>query len=97
MSVQEAKAKDEHQKLAVPISYNGMNDSFSYTQGEAAQAVREHALNHYKVHGPDRNENVLFGPDNQTQINLDQPLSTQVAPGTQLYLRRPTAGGGSRS
>jgi hypothetical protein len=86
----------QHQKLAVPIAFNGMNDSFSYTEHEPAQAVREQALNHYNVHGPDREQNFLFGPDNQTELKLDQPLAAQVAPGTQLYLRPRTAGGGSQ-
>jgi len=56
--------------------------------------VREQALNHYGVHGPEREQNVLFGPDNQTELQGDVALSAQVQPGAQLYLRPRTAGGG---
>lgn len=94
MTVQEAEKGHDKPKLAVPIAYNGMNDTFSYTEGEAANAVREQALNHYQVHGPEREQNFLFGPDNQTELQGDVALSAQVQPGSQLYLRPRTAGGG---
>jgi len=56
--------------------------------------VRVQALNHYGVHGPDREQNFLFGPDNQTEIAGHASMGSQVQPGSQLYLRPRTAGGG---
>jgi hypothetical protein len=94
MTVQETEKEHGKQKLAALIAYNGMNDSFNYAEGEAANAVRQQALNHYQVHGPDREQNFLFGPDNQTELQGDVALSAQVQPGAQLYLRPRTAGGG---
>lgn len=93
MAVQE-QDQAKGQKLAVFISYNGMNESFDYTAPQAGEALRVRALNHYGVRGPDREQNFLFGPDNQTEINLGANLGSQVQSGSQLYLRPRTAGGG---
>ncbi len=94
MAVQEQdEAKGKH-KLSVFISYNGMNGSFEYEPEQAAEAVRVHALNHYNIRGPDRELNFLFGPDNQTEIADGASMASQVQPGSQLYLRPRTAGGG---
>ena len=94
MAVQEHDPKQARQKLTVFISYNGMNETFDYTPQQAAQALREHALNAYNVQGPERQENILFGPDNQTEINLGESIGSRVQPGSQLYLRRRVAAGG---
>jgi hypothetical protein len=81
-------------KLEVSIAYNGMNSSFSYTSNMPVQAIRAQALSHYGVKGQDRQENFLFGPDNQTEIPDGQEMGNAVTPGSQLYLRRRAAGGG---
>jgi hypothetical protein len=93
MAVQEHDHKTAH-RLAVSISYNGMNQRVEYVPEEPARAIRAQALNIYNVHGPEREQNFLFGPDNQTEINLDASMGSQVQPGSQLYLRPRTAGGG---
>lgn len=93
MAVQQ-QHQEKRQKLAAFISYNGMNESFDYTAQQAGEALRARALNHYGLHGPDREENFLFAPDNQTEINLGANLGSQLQPGSQLYLRPRTAGGG---
>jgi hypothetical protein len=90
MSVQ----AEPRQKLSVLITYNGMNQSFDYEPHQSVNSVRQHALNHYGIHGDDRELNFLFGPDNQTELADDQQMGSQVQPGSQLYLRPRTAGGG---
>lgn len=89
----EGKEKDK-QKVSVLISYNGMNESFDYKPEQSAESIRQHALNHYNVRGADREQNFLFGPDNQTEIVDGTSMGSQVQPGSQLYLRPRTAGGG---
>jgi len=93
MAVQEQDKKDK-QKLSVFVSYNGMNESFDYNPEQAAESIRVHALNHYDIRGADREQNFLFGPDNQTEIADSASMGSQVQPGSQLYLRPRTAGGG---
>lgn len=93
MAVQE-QDQEKGKKLAVFISYNGMNESFDYNPEQAAESIRERALNHYNIHGADREQNFLFGPDNQTEIVDGANMGSQVQPGSQLYLRPRTAGGG---
>jgi hypothetical protein len=90
MTVQ-AKSRE---KLSVLISYNGMNESFDYNPHQSVESVRAHALNHYGIQGPDREQNLLFGPDNQTELVAEAQMGAQVQPGSQLYLRPRTAGGG---
>ncbi len=82
-------------KQTVQISFNGMNASFQYNPEHKAEQVRVHALNHYDVRGPERHQVFLFGPDNQTEINDDATMASQVEPGSQLYLRPRTAPGGA--
>jgi hypothetical protein len=82
-------------KLAVFISYNGMNESFDYNAEQKPEPVRVRALNHYGVHGPEREQNFLFGPDNQTELDPARAMGEQVEPGSQLYLRPRAAGGGA--
>jgi len=97
MAVQaQAKAKDA-KKLSVFISYNGMNESFDYNPEQAAESIRERALNHYDIRGADREQNFLFAPDNQSEILGGASMASQVQPGSQLYLRPRTAGGGETS
>ncbi len=81
-------------KLAVQISYNGMNAPFEYNPEHLAEKTRVKALNHYDVRGQARHEEFLFGPDNQTEINDGHTMGSQVAPGSQLYLRRRAQSGG---
>lgn len=88
------EVKHAKPKLEVPISYNGMNHSFTYTVKRRVGAIRERALDHYKVSGAEREENFLFGPDNQTELADGQEMGTAVTPGSQLFLRRRAAGGG---
>jgi|GEM_PF-5715365 len=94
MAVQEQDPQEAKPKLAVLIAYNGMNASFDYTPEQAAESIRVHALDHYDIRGPDREQDFLFGPDNQTEINDAASIGPQVQPGSQLYLRPRTAGGG---
>jgi len=94
MAVQAQGQTKDTKKLSVFISYNGMNESFDYTPEQAAESVRKHALNHYDIRGDDRQQNFLFGPDNQTEIADSGSMGSQVKPGSQLYLRPRTAGGG---
>jgi hypothetical protein len=81
-------------KLEVSIAYNGMNHSFKYTAKKQVGAIRERALDHYKVTGAEREENFLFGPDNQTELPDGEQMGSVVVPGSRLYLRRRAAGGG---
>ena len=96
MSTSEAliKETEKNQKLEVPIAYNGMNVTFRYTKKKTVGKVREAALDHYRVHGAERAENFLFGPDNQTELSDELEMGKAVQPRTQLYLRRRAAGGG---
>jgi hypothetical protein len=94
MAAQAQDTEKNQQKLTVSITYNGMNQSFDYTAQEAAEALRVRALNRYDVPGPDREQNFLFGPDNQMEIIGTASIGSQVQPGSQLYLRPRTAGGG---
>ena len=94
MAVHTQEREKDKQKLSVFISYNGMNESFDYNAEQDPEAIRVRALNHYGVRGPEREQNVLFGPDNQTEISGGRSMGSQVQPGSQLYLRPRTAGGG---
>lgn len=94
MAVQEQATEKNKKKLSVCISYNGMNESFDYNPEQAAESIRVRALNHYDIRGADREQNVLFGADNQTEIVGGASMGSQVQPGSQLYLRPRTAGGG---
>jgi hypothetical protein len=94
MTVQVQDPQETKQKYAVLITYNGMNASFDYKPEQAAESVRVHALNHYDIRGHDREQDFLFGPDNQTEIKDEASMGSQVQPGSQLYLRPRTAGGG---
>lgn len=87
-------AQQAKPKLEVSISYNGMNHNFTYTAKKTVEAIRQRALDHYKVEGPERSENFLFGPDNQTELPDGQEMGSVVNPGSQLFLRRRAAGGG---
>jgi hypothetical protein len=89
-----AEKKQAKPKLEVSIAYNGMNHSFKYTAKKKVGAVRERALDHYKVTGAEREENFLFGPDNQTELPDGEQMDSVVVPGSQLHLRRRAAGGG---
>jgi hypothetical protein len=89
-----AETKQAKPKLEVPIAYNGMNHSFKYTAKKEVRAIRERALDHYKVTGAERDENFLFGPDNQTELPDGEQMGSVVVPGSQLFLRRRAAGGG---
>jgi hypothetical protein len=82
-------------KQTVHIAFNGMNASFEYGPEQHAEHVRVQALNHYDVRGPERHQDFLFGPDNQTEIKDDATMASQVEPGSQLYLRPRTAPGGA--
>lgn len=82
-------------KQTVQIAFNGMNASFEYDPEHKAEQVRVHALDHYDVRGPERHQDFLFGPDNQTEIKDDATMASQVEPGSQLYLRPRTAPGGA--
>lgn len=95
MAVEAHTKAQDAKKLSVFISYNGMNESFDYSPEQAAESIRQRALNHYDIRGTDREQNFLFGPDNQTEISGGARMSSQVQPGSQLYLRPRTAGGGS--
>lgn len=95
MAVTEKVKEEKGKKLSVSIAYNGLNDSFDYNEKQATGALRAHALNHYDIRGQVREENFLFGPDNQTELADDRPLEEQIIPGSQLYLRPRAAGGGS--
>jgi hypothetical protein len=88
------EAKQAKPKLEVSISYNGMNATFTYTAKQAVGSIRAHALDHYKIRGAEREENFLFGPDNQTEAPDDQEMGAAVTPGAQLFLHRRAAGGG---
>jgi hypothetical protein len=92
---QDAEPVERKHTETVAVSYNGMNQSFPYVPNEAAESIRQQALNHYGVHGPDREQNFLFAPDNQTEIRGDASMGSQVQPESQLYLRPRTAGGGA--
>jgi hypothetical protein len=94
LAVQAQDKATDAKKLSVFISYNGMNERFDYKAEQAAEKVRKHALNHYDIRGADREQNFLFGPDNQTEIADGASMGSQVQPGSQLYLRPRTAGGG---
>lgn len=95
MSTTEApEEKKARPKLEVSIAYNGINDRFAYAARETVGALRKRALNHYGVRGPEREENFLFGPDNQTELPEQEHLGNVVEPGSQLFLRRRAAGGG---
>lgn len=85
-----------NRKLEVLISYNGMNASFDYDPDRLADQTRIKALDHYQIHGEARNEEFLFGPDNQTEINDAATMGSQVTPGSQLYLHRRAQSGGAR-
>jgi hypothetical protein len=92
MTVQEQV--EQERKLAVMVSYNGMNASFDYEPHQKAEVTRVHALNHYDIRGPARDEEFLFAPDNQTEINDAASMGSQVEPGSQLYLHRRAQSGG---
>jgi hypothetical protein len=81
-------------KLAVSISYNGMNASFEYEAKQTVESVRVRALDYYDIRGADREQEFLFGPDNQTELVDAESMGSQVEPGSQIYLHRRTAGGG---
>jgi hypothetical protein len=89
-----AEKKPAKPKLEVSIAYNGMNGSFKYTAKKKVGAIREQALDHYNITGAEREENILFGPDNQTELPDGEQMGSVVEPGSQLYLRRRAAGGG---
>jgi hypothetical protein len=84
-------------KLAVLISYNGMNASFDYDPDHLAENTRVRALDHYDVRGPARHGEFLFAPDNQTEINDGATMGSQVTPDSQLYLHRRAQSGGTGS
>jgi hypothetical protein len=92
---QDAEQGARKHKDTVSIAYNGMNASFEYNPEHKAEATRVKALDHYGIHGPDRHQDFLFGPDNQTEVNDQATMGSQVQPGSQLYLRPRTAGGGT--
>ncbi len=94
MSVREQKQEKEKTKLSVLIAYNGMNEPFEYKAEHDAEKTRKKALDHYDIRGADREQNFLFGPDNQSELQGDVRMGDQVQPGSQLYLRPRTAGGG---
>jgi hypothetical protein len=94
MAVQEQTTEKDKSKLSLFITYNGMNQSFDYNPEQAAESIRVRALNHYDIRGADRDQNFLFGPDNQSEIVDGESMGSQVQPGSQLYLRPRTAGGG---
>jgi hypothetical protein len=89
-----AVTTEVRKRLSVFITYNGMNESFRYTARQLVETVRVHALNHYGIRGPERAQVFLFGPDNQTELDRERTMGSQVQPGSQLYLRPRTAGGG---
>jgi hypothetical protein len=82
-------------KLEILISYNGMDARFEYDPEHLAEKTRVKALDHYDVRGPARQEEFLFGPDNQTEINDAATMGSQVIPGSQLYLHRRAQSGGA--
>lgn len=94
MATQQQEKEAKKRKLSVLISYNGMNETFDYNPNQDAEALRVRALNHYDIRGADRERNFLFGPNNQTEITAGSSIASQVQPGSQLYLRPRTAGGG---
>jgi hypothetical protein len=94
MAVQEQAKEKDQRKVSVFISYNGMNESFHYKPAHEAGKTRKKALDHYGIRGADRELNFLFGSDNQTEIRDGESMGSQVQPGSQLYLRPRTAGGG---
>jgi hypothetical protein len=96
MTVQEQDQQQDQHKLGVFIAYNGMNASFDYNPERVAEVTRVHALDHYDIHGPDRERDFLFGPDNQSEIKDETSMGSQVQPGSQLYLRARSQSGGSR-
>jgi hypothetical protein len=94
-AVQQGPDQGEHKHTdAVQISYNGMDASFDYHPQELAERIRVKALDHYDIRGQARGEEFLFGPDNQTEINDDATMGSQVTPGSQLYLHRRSQPGG---
>lgn len=95
MAVHEQDQQAGQHKLAVFIAYNGMNASFDYNPEHAVESTRVHALDHYDIRGPDRHQDFLFGPNNQTELNDQASMGSQVEPGSQLYLRPRTAAGGA--
>jgi hypothetical protein len=96
MTVTEKVKGEKAKQLSVSIAYNGLNGSFDYNEKQETGALRARALNHYGIRGQGREENFLFGPDNQTELADDRPIGEQVTPGSQLYLRPRAAGGGSK-
>lgn len=95
MAVQEQSQQESKHKTAVLIAYNGMNASFDYDPGKVAEVTRVHALDHYDIKGPDRHQDFLFGPDNQTEVKDEASMGSQVQPGSQLYLRPRSQSGGA--
>jgi hypothetical protein len=95
MAVQEQSQQESKHKTAVLIAYNGMNASFHYDPSKVAEVTRMHALDHYDIKGPDRHQDFLFGPDNQTEIKDEVSMGSQVQPGSQLYLRPRSQSGGA--
>jgi hypothetical protein len=95
MAVQEQDPREAKHKLAVLIAYNGMNASFNYKPEQVAEVTRVHALNHYDIQGPDRDQDFLFGPDNQTEIKDEASMGSQVQPDSQLHLRPRSQSGGA--
>lgn len=96
MSTTAVQANEQDQSKhrdTVSISYNGMNASFEYEPQQVAEAIRVRALDHYGIQGPARNEEFLFGPNDQTEIKGDATMGSQVEPGWQLFLHRRTQGG----
>lgn len=89
--------QESRHKLAVLISYNGMNAEFNYNPEHKAEQTRVRALDHYDIRGPARQEEFLFAPDNQTEINDEATMGSQVTPGSQLYLHRRAQSGGAAS
>ena len=64
----QTKAKDS-KKLSVFISYNGMNESFDYSPEQAAESIRQRALNHYDIRGADREQNFLAVLRNEADLH----------------------------
>lgn len=95
MTAVEEQVKPESQQTeSVPISHNGQNHVFEYRPHEHVEKVRVAALDYYDVRGQARHEEFLLGPDNQTALPDGATMASAVAPGSQLYLRRPTQPGG---
>lgn len=96
MAVNEAEErKTTGGRLVVLVSYNGVDVELNYSPSQVARALREQALNHFGIKGPEREEHFLFSTDNQTEIDDAAKLGDQIEPRKRLYLRRRAAGGGA--